>query len=59
LVDTQGHPAEVATDPSDSPILASLTLSGADALVTGDSDLLALRERFAIVTPAQFAAWLG
>ena len=59
LVDTQGQPIEVAADPSDSPILASLTLSGADLLVSGDSDLLALRERFAIVTPAEFAAQLA
>ena len=59
LVETQGHPTEVPKDPSDSPILASLTLSGADVLVTGDGDLLALRERFAIVTPAQFAARLA
>jgi len=58
LVDTQGQPVEVTAYPSDSPILASLTLSGADVLVTGDSDLLALRERFAIVTPVEFAARL-
>jgi putative PIN family toxin of toxin-antitoxin system len=59
LVDTQGQPVEVAADPSDSPILASLMLSGAEVLVTGDGDLLALRERFAIVTPAEFAAHIA
>ena len=42
-------------DPSDSPILAGLVASKADFLVTGDGDLLALKDRFAIVTPAEFA----
>jgi putative PIN family toxin of toxin-antitoxin system len=59
LIDTQAPPAEVPTDPSDTPILASALLSRADLLVTGDSDLLALRERFAIATPAEFAARLA
>jgi putative PIN family toxin of toxin-antitoxin system len=59
LIDTQPPPAEVPTDPSDTPILASALLSRADLLVTGDSDLPALRERFAIATPAEFAARLA
>ena len=59
LIDTQAPPAEVPTDPSDTPILASALLSRADLLVTGDSDLQALRERFAIATPAEFAARLA
>jgi len=59
LIDTQAPPAEVPTDPSDTPILASALLSRADLLVTGDSDLPALRERFAIATPAEFAARLA
>ena len=48
-------------DPSDSAILTGLTglaglvVSKADFLVTGDGDLLALKDRFAIVTPAEFA----
>ncbi len=42
-------------DPSDSPILAGLVASKADFLVTGDGDLLALKDRFSIVTPAEFA----
>ena len=45
-------------DPSDSPILAGLVASKADFLVTGDGDLLALKDRFSIVTPAEFAAKL-
>jgi predicted nucleic acid-binding protein len=36
--------------------LASLLLSEADALVAGDKELLALRDRVAIATPAEFAA---
>jgi putative PIN family toxin of toxin-antitoxin system len=59
LVDTDASPVEVAADPTDTPILAALILSGADVLVSGDKALLALRERFAIVTPAEFAARLA
>jgi len=49
---------EQLRDASDAPILASLVVSKADFLVTGDGDLLALRERFSIVTPAELAAKL-
>jgi len=42
-------------DSSDAPILASLLAAKADFLVTGDSDLLALRDDFPIVSPADFA----
>ena len=59
LVDTQASSVEVAADSTDTPILASLIVSGADLLVSGDKALLALRERFAIVTPAEFAARLA
>ena len=37
-------------------LLAALATSGADYLITGDNDLLALRERYPIVTPANFWA---
>jgi len=33
-----------------------MVVSGAEALVTGDNDLLALREKYPIVTPAEFAS---
>ncbi len=46
---------EQLRDASDSPILASLVASEADFLVTGDGDLLALRERYSILPPAEFA----
>lgn len=42
------HPAEVppgaCRDPDDLPILGTLLAAGADCLVTGDADLLELRE---------------
>jgi putative PIN family toxin of toxin-antitoxin system len=56
LVETQDTAVEVVADPTDTPILDSLVVSGAEALVTGDNDLLALREKYPIVTPAEFAS---
>ncbi len=41
-------------DPDDIPVLATLIASGADLLVTGDRDLLMLREEYPIETPAEF-----
>jgi len=41
--------------PGDDPILATLLASGADCLVSGDGDLLALRDRYPVLTPADFA----
>ena len=43
-------------DAADEPVLATLLASGADLLVTGDKDLLALSGQFAILTPAAFCA---
>lgn len=43
-------------DAADEPVLAALLAANADALVTGDKDLLALANRFAILTPAEFCA---
>ena len=42
-------------DPHDTPILASMISAKADYLVTGDGDLLALRHKYAIVKPTEFA----
>ncbi len=55
LTEVEESVDERLRDPSDSPILAGLVASKADFLVTGDGDLLALKDRFAIVTPAEFA----
>lgn len=43
-------------DPNDSPILVTLIAAAAQWLVTGDKDLLALADRYPIVTPADFCA---
>lgn len=43
-------------DAADEPVLAALIASRADALVTGDKDLLALSHRLAILSPADFCA---
>jgi uncharacterized protein len=41
-------------DPADQQILATLRTSRADYLVTGDKDLLALSDRYPMITPAAF-----
>ena len=54
IVDLIGTSVEVPLDPDDAPILATPVAAKADVLITGDGDLLALRERHAIYTPAEF-----
>jgi predicted nucleic acid-binding protein len=46
-------------DPADQQILATLRTSGADYLIAGDKDLLALTATYPIVTPAMFQARHG
>ena len=46
---------DLPRDPDDTPVLATLIASRADVLVTGDGDLLVLRDRYPIETPAEFA----
>lgn len=41
-------------DPADRQILGTLLAGHVDYLITGDKDLLALSERYPIITPAQF-----
>jgi putative PIN family toxin of toxin-antitoxin system len=41
-------------DPGDQQMLGTLRVSGADYLITGDKDLLALADKYPIVTPAAF-----
>jgi putative PIN family toxin of toxin-antitoxin system len=41
-------------DHADQPVLATLRVSRADYLITGDKDLLALAGKYTIVTPAGF-----
>lgn len=59
LVDPLPANESALRDPNDLPVLGSLLAAHADYLVTGDKDLLALAERFPIITPAQFWAAHG
>jgi putative PIN family toxin of toxin-antitoxin system len=45
-------------DVKDRPILATLIVSHADYLVTGDQDLLTLHQKYPIITPQKFAEFL-
>ncbi|HEX2198370.1 MAG TPA: putative toxin-antitoxin system toxin component, PIN family [Burkholderiales bacterium] len=53
VVQPAAQPVEVR-DPDDVHVLQALTAGTAELLVTGDEDLLALQEQYAIETPAQF-----
>lgn len=55
LVDIVDIAVSVPRDPDDNFILAALIAGQAECLVTGDADLLALRDRYPILTPAEFA----
>jgi len=46
-------------DPNDQLVLATLRVSKADYLITGDKDLLALADKYPIITPAAFWALHG
>lgn len=46
----EGHWVQVERDPKDSHILSTFIASNADFLVTGDNDLIELKERYAILT---------
>jgi putative PIN family toxin of toxin-antitoxin system len=54
LVDISGTAAAVPSDPTDNFMLATLIAAEAECLVTGDAGLLALRDRYPIVTPPEF-----
>lgn len=58
IVSLQGVEAHVPTDPNDNMVLATLLASQADYLISGDSDLLSLSDKHAIMTPAEFAQLL-
>jgi putative PIN family toxin of toxin-antitoxin system len=57
VVEPRGRPVEVR-DRDDVHVLQALAASAADLLVTGDQDLLAVRERYRIETPSEFVARL-
>jgi len=54
LVEPENTTQTELRDPDDQPVLATLTSAKADYLLTGDKDLLALADRFPILTPAAF-----
>jgi putative PIN family toxin of toxin-antitoxin system len=56
IVDPSGVDVQVPKDRDDDAILATLIVAKADWLVTGDAALLALADRYPIITPAEFAA---
>jgi putative PIN family toxin of toxin-antitoxin system len=59
IVDIAGVEAHVPQDADDEMLLAMLIAAKADYLVTGDSDLLVLRENYSIITPAEFLVLLA
>ena len=54
IVDITRMAARVPRDRSDDMVLATFLASGADYLLTGDKDLLALRPAHTILTPREF-----
>lgn len=55
IVDIGQIEAVVPDDANDNMVLATLLASQADYLISGDNDLLALRDQYPILTPAEFA----
>ncbi len=58
IVSLEGVESHVSDDPNDNMVLATLLASQADHLISGDSDLLSLSDKYAIITPAEFAQLL-
>lgn len=56
VVESDGVQDAALRDSADQPILRTLLPEEADYLITGDKDLLALADRYPIVTPAVFWA---
>jgi putative PIN family toxin of toxin-antitoxin system len=54
MVEPDGGRDESLRDAADQQVLGTLLASKADYLITGDKDLLALAEKYPIVTPAAF-----
>jgi putative PIN family toxin of toxin-antitoxin system len=59
LIEPAAERESALRDPMDQPVLATLRASAADYLITGDKDLLALADKYPIVTPAAFWARHG
>lgn len=54
VVEPGNEVEEGLRDAADRPILGTLLASGANYLITGDKDLLALAAKYPILTPAAF-----
>lgn len=54
IVDPGATSDDTLRDPADQQVLATLLTADAGYLITGDKDLLALADRYPIVTPAAF-----
>jgi uncharacterized protein len=54
IVEPAGKPEKDLRDIADEAVLGTLLAADADYLITGDKDLLALADRYPIVTPASF-----
>ena len=54
LVEPWPLEGSAARDATDVPVLGTLLAAKADYLISGDDDLLALAERYSIITPADF-----
>ena len=54
IVEPSTEPEAALRDQADQPVLGTLRAAQADYLVTGDKDLLALAQRYPILTPAIF-----
>ena len=55
LVEPEPLSGKAVRNPDDIPVLGTFLAAGADYLITGDRDLLALADRYpSIVTPADF-----
>jgi putative PIN family toxin of toxin-antitoxin system len=59
VVEPEGRPDASLRDPDDQPVLLTLLAAKAHYLITGDKDLLALTDRYPILTPAEFWARHG
>jgi putative PIN family toxin of toxin-antitoxin system len=54
IVEPGAEPEEELRDPADRQILGTFRAARAEYLITGDKDLLALADRYPILTPAKF-----
>lgn len=54
LVEPAALAGNTARDVADLPVLGTFLAAQADCLITGDKDLLALADRYAILSPAEF-----